>query len=81
MLKKLTALMLAFTMTAAFAGCDQAGDVADKAKDGVDTAAEATKDAAADVVPDSAKDTVDGAVDQGGDMAKEGIDKAVGAGE
>ncbi|MCC7339076.1 MAG: hypothetical protein IT422_28610 [Pirellulaceae bacterium] len=75
MLKKIVSIVSVVALTVAFVGCD-AGAVADKAKEGVDTTAGAGHDAAGEVVPDAAKEHVDGAIDSGSDKAKEAIDAA-----
>ncbi len=77
MLKKFLSIVSLAVLSTAFVGCD-AGAVADKAKDGVDSAASATKDAAAEVVPEGAKDAVDAKVDGAGEAAKGAIDSAAG---
>ncbi len=77
MLKKFLSIVCVAVLSTAFVGCD-AGAVADKAKDGVDSAGSAAKDAAGEVVPEGAKEHVDGAVDGTGDAAKDAIDSASG---
>lgn len=81
MLKKLTGIVLMGAMSMVLIGCDKvedAGGIADQAKAGVDSAADAAKDATDEMVPEGAKEMKDGAIDQGGEMAKDGIDKVAG---
>lgn len=72
MLKKFLSIVCLAVLSTAFVGCE-AGAVADKAKDGVDSAAGAAKDAAAGAVPEGA---AEGSVDKAGEAAKDAVDSA-----
>ena len=77
MLRKFASLACVALMSVAFVGCGEtATSMGDKAKENVDSAADATKDAAADVVPEGAKAHVDGAIDGGAEGTKTAIDTA-----
>ncbi len=73
MLKKFLSIVCVCALSTAFVGCD-AGAVADKSKDSVDSAASTTTDATGEMVPEGATEHVDGA----GDTTKGAIDSATG---
>lgn len=81
MLRKFTSLFCVVALSVALVGCGEAGTMADKAKETVDTTAETAHGAVDDMVPEAAKDTVEGAVDTAADGAKDMIDKAAGTEE
>lgn len=80
MLKKFVLACCLCVLPVAMIGCGgSVDDMADKAKETVEGAADTAKEKAGEMAPEGTKDAVEGAIDKGEEAAKDGIDAAAGA--
>jgi hypothetical protein len=78
MLRKFTSLFCVAALSVALVGCGGTEGMADKAKETVDTTADAAHDTVDEVVPEAAQETAADAVDSTAEAATGLIDNAAG---